>query len=189
MPGLAEQLTLRRWQRLAAWASPAALLLLATGCPGPAELEDPESFCKPGASVVDANGKVTGCNDQGASGGTGAGMPPASCETACMTQLLQNTCTSCHTSSAALGGLDLQSPGFTARLKDQAAKHESVANPAQCPSGDKLIDSANPSASWLLKKVNGQQGACGTLMPPGVPISQAELACVSAYVTCVGGGA
>jgi hypothetical protein len=190
MPGLAEEVTQRWRRRLAAWASTAAVLLVATGCPEAADLENPESFCKPGASVVDASGKVIGCNDQGATAGTGAGMPPAGCETACLTQLFENTCNSCHTSSAPLGGLDLQSAGFTARLKDQAAKHQSVDNPAQCPSGDKLIDSANPAASWLLKKVSGQQGACGTSMPPGnVPVTQAELACVTAYVTCVGGGA
>jgi hypothetical protein len=183
---LAAAVALRRLRRLAAWAATSALLLATSGCPQPGDLEDPEAYCKPGASIVDARGKVVGCNGQASSGG---GMAAGGCDTACINELFANTCTSCHTSSAPLGGLDLQSAGVAARLKDQAAKHQSVDNPAQCPSGDKLVDSASPTESWLLKKVNGQQGSCGTQMPPGnMPVSQAELACLTAYVSCVGGG-
>jgi hypothetical protein len=85
-----------------------------------------------------------------------------------------------------MGQLDLESPGLSARLKDQPAKHAELANPQACPSGDKLIDSANPmGASWLLKKVANQQGGCGTPMPPQ-GASQADITCVTEYVTCVG---
>lgn len=156
--------------------------LLAGGCPEPGDLEHPESFCKPGQSMVGANNQVT-CTDSPSSGG-GSGGGGASCETACFTALLSGTCLTCHHKDSPLGQLDLQSPGLSARLKDQPAKHAEVASPQACPSGDKLIDSATPAASWLLKKVSNQQGSCGTPMPPQVA-SQADITCVSDYVTCV----
>lgn len=157
--------------------------LLVSGCPEPGDLEHVDSYCKPGQSMVGANNQVTGCTDSpsGGSGGSGA----MSCETSCMTALIAGTCLTCHSKGAPQGQLDLESAGLSARLKDQLAKHATVDNPQACPSGDKLIDSATPSASWLLKKVSKQQGGCGMMMPPQ-GASEADIACVSAYVSCVG---
>ena len=174
--------------RLATWAAPSLLALFSVGCPEPADLEEPNSYCRPGASIVDANGKVTGCNDSGSSGGTpagGGGSPAAaSCDSACITALFTGSCNVCHSASNPQAGLDLASANFTARLKDQPATHSGATG---CPTGDKLVDSANPSASWLLKKVAKQQGSCGTPMPQPLGGSDADIACVTAYVNCIGG--
>ncbi len=156
--------------------------LLSTGCPEPGDLENAGSYCKPGQSVVGANNQATGCTDS-PSGGSGGGAATA-CETACVTALFTGTCVTCHKKDVPLGELDLESAGVVARLKDQPAKHAGVDNPQACPSGDKLIDSANQSESWLLKKVTRQQGGCGTAMPPQ-GASDADIACLTAYVNCV----
>ncbi len=161
----------------------AALALLAVGCPEPGDLEKVNSYCKPGQSIVGANNEVTGCSDT-PSGSSGSGNSGSSCETACITMLFSNTCVSCHTQAVPLGELDLQSAGVAARLKDQPAKHAALDNPQGCPTGDKLIDSANPTASWLLKKVAMQQGGCGTQMPPQ-GATAADVTCVTEYVNCV----
>jgi hypothetical protein len=100
-------------------------------------------------------------------------------------------CKLCHASPGGLtsAGLDLESPNVSARLKDVPAKHTDT-SPAgsvpNCPVGDKLIDSANPTESWLLKKLRGQQGECGTSMPqPPTTLTLAELNCMETYVFCV----
>lgn len=176
-----------RWTPVAASLAAAALSLFTTGCPEPADLEHPEQYCKPGGSVVSGN-QVVGCSDSGASSGTG-GAPAASCESACMKTLLTGTCNGCHNSGADLGGLDLESADYTSRLKGRPATHEGVTDPSKCNSGDLLIDAANPTNSWLLKKVNGQHNQCGDRMPSaGAMLSQTQIDCVTAYVTCVGGG-
>jgi hypothetical protein len=162
----------------------ACLGLLASGCPEPGDLEHVESFCKPGQSTIGANNQVIGCSDSPSGGGSGGGAA-TSCESACFTALVSGTCLTCHHAQAPLGQLDLESPGLSARLKDQLAKHAEVDNPQACPSGDKLIDSTTPSASWLLKKVSKQQGSCGTPMPPQ-GATMADIECVNQYVTCVG---
>jgi len=174
----------QRLRRLVACLAGSALSLLATGCPEPGDLENVDKFCKPGQSVVGANNEVTGCTESPSSGGSGGGSG-ASCDTACITALFSSTCTVCHKQATALGQLDLETAGVAARLKDQPAKHAEVGNAQGCPSGDKLIDSANPSASWLLKKISKQQGDCGTPMPAPQGGSEADIACVDAYVKCV----
>jgi hypothetical protein len=55
-----------------------------------------------------------------------------------------------------------------------------------CPTDDELIDVETPAESWLLKKVNGQQGACGMRMPVR-PLQAPDLTCVETYVNCVAG--
>jgi hypothetical protein len=89
--------------------------------------------------------------------------------------------------------LDLETPGVVGRLKDVPAKHSDLApamDPSTCPTGDKLIDSANPDASWFLKKIKGQQGGCGTAMPqPPTTLTAAETMCLETFVSCVAGKA
>jgi hypothetical protein len=193
-PSLAHNGAHPRWT---AWAAATALALLAVGCPEPGDLENANSFCKPGTSIVSGD-KIVGCNDSAAGGNGSSGGSPsggsgggavASCETACMSTLFTTTCTVCHSTASHLGMLDLQSADYTSRLKDQAPKFDSVTDRSQCPTGAKLVDSSNPTQSWLLKKLTGQQGTCGGRMPSAtMPVSPADQACVTAYVTCVGGG-
>jgi hypothetical protein len=80
-------------------------------------------------------------------------------------------------------------------LKDVPAKHTDIVFMGAigsmvpgCPVGDKLVDTQAPANSWLLKKVNNQQGTCGTQMPqPPTTLRPDELACVAQYVYCVAG--
>lgn len=171
-------------------AGAAAFTLLSTGCPEPADLENPEQYPKrSGASGGSASGGSASGGSASGGGGSaaGGGGSLAACETACMAKVLE-TCTLCHSTAMPLGMLDLQTPGYSARLKDQSATHSGIttANP-ECPSGDKLIDSANKDASWLLKKVSGGQGTCGDAMPPG-GLQGDQLKCAQDYVSCVATG-
>ena len=111
----------------------------------------------------------------------------ANCETACFTTAMMG-CTGCHGNMLKSAMLDVEAAGISARLKDKPATHADVADPSGCPTGDKLIDSANPMESWFLKKVNGQQGTCGAAMPIGPALSAADQECVKTFVTCVATG-
>jgi hypothetical protein len=158
----------------------AALGLLLAGCPEPGDLEQVGSYCKPGEAMVGANNQVVCSQSSGTGGGSGAG-----CESSCLTTLLTNSCISCHQPPAAQGNLDLKTAGLDARLKDQPAQHAGLATPQGCPSGDKLVDSANQDASWLLKKIKSQQNGCGTPMPPALSLTADEITCVTTYVACL----
>jgi len=127
---------------------------------------------------------------------TAGASSTSGCETECIRNIFTVQpilCRLCHNNNpggAALtsGGLDLQSDGFTARLKDVPAQHSDIVAPmtaADCPVGDKLIDTANPAESWLLKKIDGQQGNCGTPMPSTGMLSSTQQDCVHNYVACV----
>jgi hypothetical protein len=176
---------------LVAAAGTAALTLFSVGCPEPADLDNPEIYPKRGGATggTAAGGTAAGGTAAGgtATGGTATGGTPggATCESTCMTNVLKG-CTSCHGEALKLGMLDLQTAGYTARLKDQPATHAEAMG--TCPTGDKLIDSANPMNSWLLKKVSSQHGDCGDAMPLGAGLAGDDLKCVQDYVSCVATG-
>jgi hypothetical protein len=147
----------------------AFVLAAVTGCPEPSDLEDPDQYPAP----------------------LGAPAPAAksACETPCALALLgAKGCGVCHTKDApaAFSRLDLSSPSPAARLLDVPAQH--LAEPplaaGACPTSDKLIDSAAPENSWLLKKITGQDGACGDPMP-GVALADGDLKCLEDFVACV----
>jgi hypothetical protein len=169
----------RRLERMVTGAGAAVLALFMAGCPTPADLDDPAMYDAPAPT----GGMATGGGGSGGSGG-GGGSSASSCETPCMATVLAG-CVVCHSSGAMLGKLDLMGD-YTARLKDQPAKHDSAG--AGCPPGVKLIESGNAANSWLLKKVSNQQGDCGTAMPGNPGLTGADLMCVQSYVTCVAGG-
>jgi hypothetical protein len=134
------------------------------------------------------------------SGGSGNGSPaPHGCEDPCLQKILTGSaasCKLCHTAKTTdmgglqSSGLDLESPNVTARLKDVTAKHLDISPgmPTMCPTGDFLVDTANPHNSWLLRKIKGQQGTCGTQMPqPPTSLRGDEVACIESYVYCVAG--
>lgn len=56
---------------------------------------------------------------------------------------------------------------------------------SDCGPDDLLIDSQDVEASWLLKKVRGQQGRCGTAMPPTGALDDRQQACIAEFVSCV----
>ena len=169
-------------RNLAGWATALALGLLVPSCGGVEVLGD-----------APAGGAGTGGTHQGA-GGTASvgGSSDHACETACVRELFNEKitpCKLCHGAATQLGALDLESPNVTARLKDVPARHTDFLNGmGQCPIGDKLIDTATPDASWLLRKIRGQQGSCGTPMPQTGLITAAQSSCIEAYVHCVAGG-
>jgi hypothetical protein len=83
----------------------------------------------------------------------------------------------------------LETPAdLAAQLKDVRATHGDLQSPAiatDCGTDDKLIDSRDVEASWLLKKIRGQQGRCGTVMPPTGALDEAKRACIVEFATCV----
>jgi hypothetical protein len=121
-------------------------------------------------------------------GGAAATSLDEACRTSCSDEIFNAvaSCKLCHGASSKLGGLDLESPGRAARLKNVPAKHIDIALPgAQCPIGDKLIDSANVQQSWLLKKITGAQGTCGEPMPVTGPLLPEQRACLTSWIGCV----
>jgi hypothetical protein len=182
----------KRWF-LGAWC-----IGLVVACGGIAqplgETDDPVGAA--GSSMTSTGGSGGG---SGGGNGSNLGGPAHPCETACLQEIFSAhvaSCKLCHTDQPSpyglqSSGLDLQSPGVTARLKDIPAKHGDLAigmSAADCPTGDKLLDTANPENSWLLKKIRGMQGACGTSMPqPPTLLKPAEQQCVQTYVYCVAG--
>lgn len=102
-------------------------------------------------------------------GGTTAGCAPGTTATS----VIQAQCFACHsTDSKANGnGLDLQAAGLPGRL---------YTTNAACTM-QPLADSANPSASFFLKKLTATPG-CGSRMPLGTPLSDADTACLTEWL-------
>ena len=193
---------LRRLQAFALGASASVLALFAIGCPEPADLQNAGTYPAPastGGSATAgaaAGGSATAGTATGgsatagtATGGSGMVGGGAECESACLKALIADTCKTCHGKALKLAGtLDMESDGLTARLKNKPAEHPMPGAGAMCPTGDKLIDTMTPANSWLLKKVSGQQGTCGSAMPSGDGLAGADLTCFQTYVACVAGG-
>jgi hypothetical protein len=185
----AERRTVRRVRarRLKAFSlsiGVSVLALFAVGCPEAADLANPENY-PTGPSGGTGGGATAGT-------GTGGMTSPSACETDCIKDIFQKQVALCKVCHAAMGlqssGLNLESDGFTDRLKNVPAKHGDLPmGKADCKAGDSLIDTANPSASWLLKKIQGNQGNCGDPMPPG-SLSAAQKTCMETYIACVAGG-
>jgi hypothetical protein len=164
--------------------------VLAIGCPEAADLQNPCNYATPEAPNAQGGPetKPPPC-------GTKMMMSAADpCEVDCVSKIFQNValCAICHDGTpgkASFSKLDLVSAGYTKRLKDVPAVHGDLpAGKTTCGMGDKLIDTANPSASWLLKKIDGMQGTCGDAMPTTGPLSADQKACLTTYVSCVTGG-
>lgn len=134
--------------------------------------------------------QATPATGSGILAGVGMVATPPYCENDCFLSVIDapDGCKICHNQNLKSSGLDLESPGLTGRLKDIVATHAdraTPANPEDCPIDDKLIDTKDVGASWLLKKIRGQQGLCGTSMPQLGSLSEPQRACVAEYVTCV----
>jgi hypothetical protein len=155
---------------------PVALSLFALGCPQPGDLENANAYPPPPMS------------------GTAGSSSTVNCETPCLAAIINATgtgCKTCHSDMVKLdmGILDMASPGLSARLKDELSQHKGITGDTSgCPMGDKIIDSANPANSWLLKKITGAQGTCGTVMPSTGALGAADQKCVTDFVYCVAGG-
>jgi hypothetical protein len=161
------------------------LALFAVGCPEPADLLNAQDYPAPTGS---SGTSTAGSNSGGSGGGATGGGSGSSCETACVNTIFADQCFICHGTQLKLSGsLDFETPGYSARLRDKPAEHVG-STPGPCPTGDKLIDSATPANSWLLKKITGTQGSCGTVMPQAGALPAADQTCLTTYVNCVAGG-
>lgn len=142
--------------------------------------------------VTDGAAGAAGRANTGGVGGTSTLSPSNACEAVCVREIFQSNptmCKLCHNNMGlASSGMDFASDGFTARLKDVPARHADLPpgmSARDCPIGDKLIDSVTPDESWLLKKIRGLQGKCGSSMPAAGMLSLGERACLENYVYCV----
>ncbi len=140
--------------------------LMVQGCPAGGSLENKDEFLTPGAGTV--------CD------------PTPIFEASCAGGI-------CHTAENGMtpgGSIDLFSPGFGEALIDRPATYASVTNPDDCPETPELIvNSANISESLMLKKVYDTH-SCGSAMPIGPSLSDADIACLESWATGLveGGG-
>jgi hypothetical protein len=170
-----------------------ALSLTLPACP--ASLANPEDFADrtelptTGGSGSDVGGSgAVGNAGSSSSAGTGnaTGTPD------CVLTIFKATTGSCAGSVChdqgvnSAGGLDLASPNVASRLVDKPALHSDVGPNDVCPTGDKLIDTSNRSASWLLSKLSTSTvGTCGARMPETGNLSAIQLSCLQNWVNNV----
>jgi hypothetical protein len=148
-----------------------------------------------GSGPMVSAGGSSGASSMGGAGGSGAigtcdngmggcgSIDAAGCD---VQVALRQSCarSGCHSSLDRYGSLDLSDlSAVAAQMVDQWAPHSDITCsepgmpfractpdelPQYCPgptAGVKLIDSANPNESWVLRKLNGTQGMCGDAMP------------------------
>jgi hypothetical protein len=163
------------------WLVPAVVLngvLAAASCGG-------ESVLGRGGS-----GGLSGSGGSDPTGGSGTGGTGSSGSiegAGCDVQVaLRQSCarSGCHSALDRYGDLDLSDVSMVrSQMVDRQAPHSDIdcAEPGMpfracsqdelsqfCPgstSAVKLIDSANPDASWVFRKLDGTQGMCGDAMP------------------------
>jgi hypothetical protein len=178
---------------------------LLSGCPGGAELEDPGKYGLTGGNPSTGTG---GTNAMGGTGGTtggsaGTGTPPpmltVDCGSSTYQTVLMGSCVSlgCHAATSTIPAasmLDLTpNDGLVSRLKDVKAKHGDITcgadftacTPASCDPNALLVNSATPSASWILAKINNTQSDCGASMPIGGTLSAADSMCMTNLVNAI----
>jgi hypothetical protein len=180
-----------------------SLILTQSGCPQGAELENPEAWA--GRFSTSPTG-----GSGGGTAGTGMMGPVLDFATVdCAASLLKPTGSTgiasadfmiatcgksfCHGANFVVG-LDLRpDSGFAARTLDVFATHAGIpcpdditmeCIPATCPAPNtvKIIDSTDPTASWILKKVHKEQGECGDPMPDVNGLSGDKEACMTNIV-------
>lgn len=189
------------------------------GCGGTAEDEAPTAGTG-GGSTAGTGGSAgaatagTGGTGGAATGGTagaaggatagsgGNGLPDVGCD---YTMALTRSCaiTGCHNSRQIAGDLDLTpDAGFRDRLLNVTATHSQIicdvatgmeCVPAACPTTAKLLDTANPSASWIWAKLGMTPTGCGDQMPlaPGNAAdrwTEQNQACLVTFFTALAGG-
>ncbi len=182
-----------------------SFLLTLSGCPQGADLEDPEKYGLTGGnSSMNGSGGSTGGSSPGTGGTTGGSAGTAATLTVdCGTDTYQNVLTTncatpgCHKGSSlapAISMLNLvPDSGLVSRIKDVKAVHGDIyvgdattpSVPASCDPNALLVNSANPSASWILAKINGTQNDCGSQMPSAGGPPAAVTTCIQNLVAAV----
>jgi hypothetical protein len=118
---------------------------------------------------------LAGCGDYGAepSAPADGGNPPAATVSfaAAIQPLFDTHCAGCH-GEAGNAGLDLRAGVSHGHLVGVAATESSLAR----------IQPGDPAASWLYRKISAQQDV-GSSMPPGDPLSGADVELVRVWIT------
>jgi hypothetical protein len=165
-----------------------SLVVTQTGCPGGAELENPDAWAgrfggNSGGAPPATGGTTTGGGTTGGTGGTGTtnwviDLTTIPCNNGQNAdQVIKADCAKggCHKGALAAASLDL-SQNQAKNTKDVPATHEGIqcsatgepymeCVPTTCPTGARLVNSANPDDSWVLKKIHGTANGCGDTMP------------------------
>jgi hypothetical protein len=140
---------------LAAFCGLFSIFLLA-GCPGSLE---------PGVGV--------GLGGMGGSGGGSNG---------CEVPILTN-CGGCHIAGNGSAGLDLMSAGVGARLVG-APSSTNTSLGAMCMGKTLLVAGSNPAAGLFIDKITNMQD-CGSAMPIGPALENAQLDCLKTWALSV----
>jgi hypothetical protein len=197
-----------------------SLVVTQTGCPGGAELENPDAWAGRFGGNSGGAPPATGGTGGGTTGGTMTGGSAGTGTTNWVLDLSTVVCpgglnaatvitsdcgkTGCHKGTLAAANLDLAvSPMnvIAKNTKDVPAKYLAIqcsaptepymeCVPATCPPPGSalLVDSKNPSESWLLKKVHDTTNGCGEVMPleAAYTADQSDrLACIEAIVQAI----
>jgi hypothetical protein len=170
-----------------------SLIVTQAGCPGGAELENPDSYPGRFPSTAAGTGSAVGGTSNGGTGGSGTAgtgtsaildLSTVDCGSLSAATVLSMDCASvgCHrttTAVPAIAKLDLTpNDGLAARVKDVPAQHLNIqcsatgapymeCIPTTCPAPGAvlLVNSNTPDASWMMSKVRNMTPGCGTPMP------------------------
>jgi len=86
--------------------------------------------------------------------------------------LFQKRCVACHQGKSAVEGLSWEPAKIAAAINAPSREMPDL----------KIIDTASPESSYLLKKVRGDSGIQGTRMPPTGALSAEEIKLLETWV-------
>lgn len=155
-----------------------------------------------GATVAPASGGTAGSPPSGSAGaapaaaGSGQALVVNCTGTTYQAALSNCTVAGCHGAFYPESGMNLTpDDGLVGRLKDAPAKHEDIVcdaagdicTPATCPPPGQalLVDSADYTQSWILKKIGPADPMCGDQMPGGAYKTSNDMACIQALVQAI----
>jgi hypothetical protein len=164
------------------------LLAVATMCtPGTLSEEDERAFDRELGRLYGASEGSDDGADQGPD--SDAAPPPSTEEPApeqlgippCVTEVFASSCSgiACHHSGAVNFPPDLERNGLFDLLTTESTR---------CADAPLYVDLTDPSASLLLRKINGEQpGGCGTGMPPPgeTGLTTAQSGCVEDWFSAL----
>jgi mono/diheme cytochrome c family protein len=87
-------------------------------------------------------------------------------------EILKKNCTGCHVGQRPPKGLSLIASKIAAAFDAPSAEKPAL----------KLIDTANPESSYLLKKILGASDITGSRMPRGKHMAEADIEALKAWI-------
>lgn len=111
-----------------------------------------------------------------------AALTPADCadEAVTVSWVLAPSCgaSDCHDAERPSAGLDLVSPGVSARVVSMTSVHEAC-------EGEPLVTPGIPQGSFLMHKVLAMEGACGDPMPREGDLGLPERRCLVEWIAAM----